>query len=115
EPLPASYRCSRTVVYREIWSWLMLCKAHATSPEIHLTNGLFILRTAKPSEHSTCSGNFIGWHKSSCVIAAQKLTGYWKTGGSFWKQLQITIKRSSAGWTGSQRNGCWKRSSNPKD
>ena len=47
-----------------------------------------ILRTARPSARSTCSGNFTIWRKSICAIAARKPTGCWKTGDSFSKQLQ---------------------------
>src|SRR4029450_4399546 len=58
----------------------MPCKALATYPETPLSNGLFILRTARPSVHSTCSGNFIIWRKSTCVIAAQKQLAIGKLG-----------------------------------
>src|SRR5206468_4168107 len=102
-------------VCREIWFWPMRCKAHATYPGIQLSNGLLILRTTGPLVHSTCSGNFISWRKSTCATAARKLVGSWKTGDSFSKQLQTTIRRSLAGSTGLRRNGSWKHSSNPKD
>src|SRR5437763_13915178 len=92
-------------VYREIWFWPMRCKAHATYPGIQLSNGLLILRTARPSGHSTCSGNFISWRKSNCASAAQKVDGSWKTGDSVSKQLQITIMRTLAGWTGLSKYG----------
>src|SRR5205823_13849738 len=105
---------SRMAVCREIWFWPMRCKAHATYPGIQLSNGLLILRTTGPLVHSTCSGNFISWRKSTCATAARKLVGSWKTGDSFSKQLQTTIRRSLAGSTGLRRNGYWKHSSSPK-
>src|SRR5439155_171797 len=86
-----------------------------TRVNFQLSNGLLILRTTGPLVHSTCSGNFISWRKSTCATAARKLVGSWKTGDSFSKQLQTTIRRSLAGSTGLRRNGSWKHSSSPKD
>src|SRR5947199_272688 len=44
---------------REILSLPMRCRAHVTSLGILLNNGLYVLRTAKASARSTCSGNSI--------------------------------------------------------